>query len=335
MSLINLKDLLNHAKSNKYAVGAFAVANMDFIDLLLDSAVEKKSPIILLLAEVHFKYIDIEKFSSVVTDAAKKINIPVCLGLDHGQKFETAIKAIKCGFTSIMFDASEYPLEENIKMTKEVVKIAHSVNVSVEGEIGYIGRESDGSDSSESQSLNKELFTKVNEAIRYYDETDVDALAVSIGNMHGIYKGEPKLDFERLDELNKALNIPLVLHGGSGISNEDYKKAINLGICKINYFTQMSVEAVDRIRYFLGQNQKFNSYPDLIKIALNEVEKDVREKLDVFGSSGQIISKNTICLTCKDNLCGINNPLLNQNNYDIFLKHISKKISDNVFKLLR
>jgi fructose-bisphosphate aldolase class II len=332
MSLINLKNLLNHSKQNKYAVGAFAITNMDFVDTLLECALKKNSPIILLLAEVHFKYLDIEKVAPVIIDAAKKVDIPVCISLDHGLNLETIIKAIRCGFTSVMFDGSKYPLEENIRLTKEVVRIAHSVDVSVEAELGYIGGESASEKMPESYAPKKELFTKVVEAESFYKKTNVDALAIAIGNVHGIYKGEPSLDFSRLRDIREAVNIPLVLHGGSGISDNDYKELIKLGICKINYYTDMSVYAVEKIRHYLADNPQFNSYPDLIKHAMEGVKKLVCERFDVWGCTNKSASAKSLCFSCDDENCKLVDPVFSNNARTIVLENLIENISEEIMK---
>ncbi|MDD3521088.1 MAG: class II fructose-bisphosphate aldolase family protein [Actinomycetota bacterium] len=338
MSLINLKNLLGHAKSNKYAVGAFAMTNIDFIEALLESAIEKKSPIILLLAEVHFKYLDIERVAPIIIDRARSANIPVCVSLDHGLNFKTIVKAIRCGFNSVMFDGSKFPLKENISQTKEITRIAHAVDVSVEAELGYVGGESVGEKAPESHTPDKNLFTNVKDAKRFYEETGIDALAVAVGNVHGIYKGEPKLDFELLKELSDTLPIPLVLHGGSGISDDDYKKSIELGICKINYYTGMTMAAVKRMRAYLTENPDVNSYPDIIKTSMLAIMEDVKERLDVFGSTGKCDSSDSLCLSCDDRSCGIN---IRDNNhsssgtisYKDLIKTISDKVSNNILNL--
>jgi len=337
MTLINLKNLLNHAKSNKYAVGAFAMTNMDFIEILLESAIEKKSPIILLLAEVHFKYLDIERVAPIIIDRAKSANIPVCVSLDHGLNFEAIIKAIRCGFNSVMFDGSKYPLLENIRQTKEITKIAHSVDVSVEAELGYVGGESAGEKAPESHSPDKNLFTNVKDAKRFYEETGIDALAVAIGNVHGIYKGEPKLDFELLKNLRDSLPIPLVLHGGSGISDVDYRKSIELGICKINYYTGMTIAAVKKMRQYLIENPDINSYPDIVKISMQAMMEDIKERLDVFGSRGKCDSRGSFCLSCDKENCGIINNDNNshiQGSYSDLIKTISEDVSERIKKLI-
>ncbi|MHB1346499.1 MAG: class II fructose-bisphosphate aldolase [Candidatus Humimicrobiaceae bacterium] len=338
MTLINLKNLLNHARSNQYAVGAFAMTNMDFIEALLESAIEKKSPIILLLAEVHFKYMDIERVAPMIIDRAKSANIPVCVSLDHGLNFETIVKAIRCGFNSVMFDGSKYPLMENIRQTKEITKIAHSVDVSVEAELGYVGGESVGEKAPESHSPDKNLFTDVKDAQRFYEETGIDALAVAIGNVHGIYKGEPKLDFDLLKNLRDSLPVPLVLHGGSGISDADYKKSIELGICKINYYTGMTIAAVKKMRQYLIENPDINSYPDIIKISMKAMMEDIKERLDVFGSKGKCDPEDSFCLSCDEENCGISsNKDLSYSASSVYgelIKTISEDVSERIKKLI-
>ena len=332
MGLINLKNLLNNSKQNKYAVGAFAITNMDFIDVLIDCAIEKNSPIILLLAEAHFKYLDIEKVAPVILDAAKKVNIPVCISLDHGLKLETIVKAIRCGFTSVMFDGSKYPIDENIRLTKEVVKIAHSVDVSVEAELGYIGGESASEKMPESHAPKKELYTEVSEAIKFYNDTKVDALAIAIGNVHGIYKGKPDLDLNRLRDIRDALDIPLVLHGGSGISDEGYKELIKLGICKINYYTDMSVSAVDEIRRYLGSNPDFNSYPDLIHKAMDAVKRLICNRFDIWGCTNKSAAAKSLCISCDDENCKLIDPVFSSDAKTIIYKDLVEKISEEIVK---
>jgi len=330
MALIGLKNLLNHAKANSYAVGAFNITNLDFIDYLISAAVEESSPIILQISEAHFKYLNLEEIVPAIINASKKVNVPICVHLDHGESLKTIIKAIRSGFTSVMFDGSNYPLDENIKITKEVVKIANIVDISVEGEIGYIGGEVIGEQAPVPHSPKRELFTKVEEAVRFYEETGVDALAIAIGNTHGLYKGEPDLDFERLSEIRDAVPIPLVLHGGSGISDEDFKRAINLGICKINFYTGMSIAAVKKVRQYLSQNQGVSSYPDVVKKGMEEVKKIVKERLVVFGSSNMSAPEKTICISCSEESCKLIDPKMRPEAKTVLYKDLVEKISKEV-----
>lgn len=336
MSLINLKDLLNHASKNKYAVGAFNVTSMTFIDPIIEAAIESNSPVIMQLAEVHFRYLNLEHIAPAIIRAAKDVNVPVCINLDHGKNFDTVVRAIRAGFTSVMFDCSSEPLDVNIARTKELVKIAHSVGVGLEGEIGNIGGEVVGTAAPTPHAASVENFTKVEDAIRFYEETGVDALAISVGNVHGTYKGEPNLDFERIDKINKAIPIPLVLHGGSGISDDDFRKAISLGIAKINFYTEMSASAVKSARNFLTENPECISYADLSKIVQADIKKTVMDRMTVFGSKNITAADKTLCISCSDTTCGIEDPKFKQDAttvvYDSLVDLITKEVLQSMRK---
>lgn len=335
MALINMKDLLAHAQQNNYAVGAFNISNLDFIEYILDSAVESNSPVILQLSEVHFRYLPLEDIAPALISAAKKVNVPVCVHLDHGKSLKTMVMAIRAGFTSIMFDGSECPLEENIKRTREVVKIAHCVNVSVEGEVGYIGGEAVGIKGATYHESEEEGFTKVEDAIYFTKETDVDALAISIGNVHGLYKGEPDLDFDRLVAIRDGVGIPLVLHGGSGLSDDDFRKAVSLGICKVNFYTGISQAAIKKVHKFIGEHPKSISYPDLAKLAMSEVQKVVMDRLEVFGSKGQCAADKTLCITCSDASCGLDDPRIKPEARTVIYQDLVEKISREVLENIK
>lgn len=332
MATINLKDLLKHARQNKYAVGAFNLTNLNFLDYFLEAAQEKNSPIIIQIAEVHLRYVNLEDIAPAIINAAKSVDIPVCIHLDHGESLKTVVRAIRSGFTSVMFDGSHHGFEENIKQTAEVVKIANSVGVSVEAELGYVGGEAIGEAAPISHAPDKEMFTKVEEAKEFYERTNIDALAISIGNVHGFYKGEPNLDFERLDSIAKAVPIPLVLHGGSGISDDDFRKAISLGIGKINFYTQMSAAAVESIRRFLMDNPKVSSFPDVIKKGLLAIKEQVMERMDVFGSTNRCAAVKSICISCDDEKCGLEDPQFKPNAETYLYSDLIEKISAEVLK---
>ncbi len=335
MALINLKDLLKNARENRYAVGAFNVTNLGFIEPLLDAAVEQHSPIILQIAEVHLKYVDLEEIAPIIINAAKKVEIPVCLHLDHGGSLETVMRAIRAGFTSVMFDGSHHPLDENIAATKEVVRIVSSVDVSVEAELGNVGGEVIGEVAPTAHAASEELFTDVDEAERFVKETGIDALAVSIGNVHGFYKGEPRLDFERLDQINKRVNIPIVLHGGSGIPDDDFRKAISLGICKVNFYTEMSAGAVKRIKkYLLEEKPDVTSIPDVINRGFEEVRNIVKKRMEVFGSKDMCTPEKTLCVACSDTTCGFSDPRFRPGamtvQYNELIEEISREVISNI-----
>lgn len=334
MALINLKDLLNHASKKRYAVGAFNITSMNFIDPIIEAAIESDSPVIMQLAEVHFRYLNLEHIAPAIIKAAKEVAVPVCINLDHGHNFETVIRAIRAGFTSIMFDRSSEPLDVNIAQTKEIVKIAHSVGVGVEGEIGNIGGEAVGVAAPTPHAADIESFTKVEDAVRFYEETGVDALAISVGNVHGTYKGEPNLDFDRIEKINNAIPIPLVLHGGSGISDNDFRKAISLGISKINFYTEMSANAVKSARNFLNDNPECISYGDLSKIVQESVKKSVKDRMEVFGSKGITASDKTLCISCDETSCGLEDPAFKPEAktlvYDSLVDLITKEVIANI-----
>ncbi len=330
MALINLKDLLNHAKQHKYAVGAFNMTNIDFLDTVIGAAVEQNSPLILQLAEVHFRYLNLEHIAPAIIRAASEVSIPICVHLDHGEKFETVVRAIRAGFTSVMFDGSKYPLEENIAKTKEVIKVARSVGVSVEAELGSVGGEVIGVAAPTPKEANREAFTDVTEAKRFVEETDVDALAVSIGNVHGTYKGDPNLDFEILRQIRDAVDIPLVLHGGSGIYDEDFRKAITLGICKINFYTEMSTAAINKAKEFLSENPDCISYPDLARIAMEEAKAKVKDRMVVFGSKNICASEKTLCLTCEDTSCSVTDPRMQPEANTVIYSKLVESLSNEI-----
>lgn len=295
MALVNLKQMLEDASKRKYAVGSFNVINLESLQAILEAAVQKRSPVILSIAEVHFKYLDLETMAEVAKRAANIAPIPVVLHLDHGVHFETIIRAIRCGFTSVMFDGSTLPYEDNVKMTAEVVRVAHSVGVSVEAELGQVGGAEGSAYATETDTS---LFTDPRQARDFVYRTGVDALAVAIGSAHGVYKAKPKLDFDRLVAIKEATNIPLVLHGGSGIPVEDFKKAIQLGISKINVYTEMAQTATAEIKEILTRDPDFFSFPDLMVAARSAIRETVAEKIDIFGSGFVCEAPNEFCQVC-------------------------------------
>lgn len=300
MSLINANCVLQHADRHRYAVGAFNVVNLEFLNGILKAAEAKHSPIILMIAEAHFKYVEIEQITPAIAYTASRASVPVVLGLDHGESVETIVRAIRCGFSSVMFDGSKLPFEENVKQTSLVVKIAHAVGVSVEAELGRVG----GAEGTEGLAVaHKEFYTEPEQAGEFVRRTGVDALAVAIGNAHGVYKGLPDLDFKRLEEIKKITRIPLVLHGGSGISDEDFRKVIQLGINKINFFTEMSREAVTSVRRMLEENTKLIGLEDLMLVATETIQEIVEDRLEVFGSaknsSAALLPDGGECLSCR------------------------------------
>lgn len=282
--LVNLKTILDHAYANHYAVGAFNVINLEFLEGIMTAAEKCNSPIILNIAEVHLAYVTLENITPAIIGMVNRTKIPVALNFDHGITDYGIIQAIRNGFTSVMFDGSKLSYENNLQKTKYWGDLCHSLNISVEAELGAVGGSEDGSLISEA---NPDLFTDPLQAGEFVQKTGIDALAVAIGNAHGKYQGEPKLDFARLAKINQTANIPLVLHGGSGISAADFRTAISLGISKINFFTGMSQAAMETTRLMVNEAESYHSYPELLRNVKESITHVVMEQIEIFGSANQ------------------------------------------------
>ncbi len=241
--LVNSNDMLQKAWKEGYAIPSPDFVDSNSVRAYAQVAHEFHAPLILSFAEVHLKQLSIEEAALLGKFYAEKADAPVALHLDHGTKLETVEKAIRCGFTSVMIDASSKDLNENIRLTKEVCQLAHAHGVTVEAEIGHVGTEEDNNPHAVSESV----YTEVDSAKKLVVETGVDSLAVSIGTVHGTYKGEPHINFERLAELNAALQIPLVLHGGSGSGDENLSRCAQGGIAKVNLYTDFILAARDAV----------------------------------------------------------------------------------------
>jgi ketose-bisphosphate aldolase len=249
--LTTLSTLLQTAKQEKRAVGAFNVYNLETILAVVEAANRLKSPVIISFGEGYFSHAPVEAIAAIVKEICTPLAIQVALHLDHAKELKSIARAIRSGFTSVMYDGSMLPIGENIKNTKTIVEYAHAVGVSVEGELGYMNNE----DGTFEEGLDLEKgYTRVQDAAEYVNSTGIDALAVAIGNAHGIYKGKPKLDFVQLGKIGQAVPVPIVLHGCSGIPDDYLRKAVALGVAKINVNTEVSTGAVLSTRKFLSQN---------------------------------------------------------------------------------
>ena len=277
------KEILDHAHKNGYAVGAFNVVNMEMLQAVVDAAEEEKSPVFVQTTEGALSYAGIEYLSAMIRYAAESVSVPVAFHLDHGGSFETAVKCIRNGWSSVMIDGSHHPLEGNIDVTRRVVDVAHACGVSVEAELGRLGGVEDNISVDEKDAM----YTDPEEAKRFVAETGVDYLAIAIGTAHGKYKGVPKLDFDRLATIKNDLNMPIVLHGASGVDNDSIQKAVSLGINKINIDTELRCAYTDKIR------EVFAAQPDLFDLrkyigpARDNVKAKVIEKIRLFGSNGK------------------------------------------------
>lgn len=252
MPLVRSKELLLDAQKNHYAVGAFNVENMEMMQAVIAAAEAENAPVILQTTPSTLKYADTSLYSAMAKAVAQKTFVPVAIHLDHGSSAELCEKAAKDGYTSLMIDGSKLPLDENIALAKQVVEMAKTFDIcpSVEAELGKLGGKEDDLEVKEGE----DTCTDPVEAVKFVEESGIDSLAVAIGTAHGFYKGEPKLEFERLAEINKVVSVPLVLHGTSGVSDEDVKKAISLGICKVNFATELRVAYSDAVKAYIAND---------------------------------------------------------------------------------
>ena len=276
--LVNFNEMLLKAKNEKYAVPHLNINNLEWTKYILEECQELNIPVILGVSEGAAKYMGgFETIVGMVKGLIKDKDIPVCLHLDHGQSFDSCKAAIDAGFTSVMIDASRLELEENIKTTKEVVDYAHARGVSVEAEVGPIGGTEDNITSTETNAT-------LDECKAIYEGTGIDALAPALGSVHGLYKGEPNLDFERMELVNKELPIPLVLHGGSGIPDDKIKKAIECGTSKINVNTELQIAWTAAVREFLNKDSVSYDPRKVIGSGEQAIKDKVREKVTLFGT---------------------------------------------------
>lgn len=281
--LVTGKEILEHAHKNGYAVGAFNVVDMEMLQAVVEAAEEEKSPVFVQTTEGALSYAGFEVLAAMVKCIANSVSVPVAFHLDHGGSFETALKCVKNGWTSVMIDGSHHPLEGNIAVTKKVVETAHICGVSVEAELGRLGGVEDNISVDEKDAMH----TDPKEARQFVDETGVDSLAIAIGTAHGKYKGVPKLDFDRLDTIKKDLDMPIVLHGASGVAEEDIKKAISLGVNKINIDTDLRVAYTDKVKECLEADPALFDLRKYLGPARENVKAVVKKKMQLFGSVGK------------------------------------------------
>lgn len=278
--LVNMKELLKDAQDGNYAVGSFSVANMEMVLGVLKAARELSAPIILQIAEVRIKQSPLEIIGPLMIAAAENADTPVAVHFDHGKTEEKIKQALDLGFTSVMFDGSHLPLDENIATTKRIIDIAGKYNASVEAEIGCVGGSEDGS---EDIAIN---CTKPQDAVRFEAETGVDALAIAIGNAHGNYKDVPKLRFDILQKVNEMTNTPLVLHGGTGISPDDFVKCSKNGIKKINIATA-TFDCVEQSVRQAYEQDGINGYYDLHLAEIDGAYQNAKKHIMIFGSNNK------------------------------------------------
>ena len=281
--LVSMKEMLIKAVKDKYAVGQYNINNLEWTIAILEESQANNAPVILGVTAGAAKYMGgwntvVAMIKGLIKD--KSITIPVAIHLDHGENYETCKKAIEAGFTSVMIDASSLPFEENIKETKRVVEFAHQHGVSVEAELGHVGGQED-------DMVAELMYADPKECEIMVKSTGIDCLAPALGSVHGPYQGEPKLGFKEMEEVQKLTNIPLVLHGGSGIPEQQVKRAISLGTAKINVNTESQQEWTKIVRQTLDKDKEVYDPRKIIGPGKEGIKKVVREKIAIFGTKNR------------------------------------------------
>ncbi len=283
MNLVPMAEILQRADEEGYGVGGFNVNNLESLQAIIQAAEEEKSPLILATSEGAIKYMGMDHVIGMVEGFLKNTDLPVALHLDHGGSFDAAMKCIRKGYSSVMIDASKHPFEENIANTKEVVQAAHAVGVTVEAELGRLV----GSEDEITVTEREAAMTDPDEAVEFVKRTGVDCLAVAIGTAHGVYKGDPELDFDRLKAINEKVDIPLVLHGASGVPDSDVQKSIGMGIRKINVNTDFQQAFTAKLREVLADDPELYDPRKYCGPAREAMAEKVKEKIRAFGSNGK------------------------------------------------
>ncbi len=285
MTITNLKNILSFAEEKKFAVAAFNFSDLTFARAMIDAAIETRAPLILMISEFHCQYINLKALSLGALYLAKKSPFPVALHLDHGETEIAIQKAIKANFTSVMYDGSSLLLDENIRITKKYVEKAQKHNISVEGEVGKVGG-NEGDLKANIENI-KAFYSDPKECEDYVQQTNIDALAVAVGNAHGFYPFPPQLDFERIKEIKSRCQIPLVLHGGSGISEEGFQQSINCGIRKINIFSDISTQSIKAIHQSLN-TKTISDFSEIQQVIYYKVKEKASYYIRLFGGHNQL-----------------------------------------------
>ena len=277
--LASLKEVLEIAEKENYAVGAFNTPNLENLLAVIRNAEELKVPVIISHAQLHEEIAPLSDIGPVMVYMAKEANVPVCVHLDHGEDLEYLEKALDLGFTSVMYDGSLLSYEENAANTRKAVALAAKYGADVEAEIGVMGGREAGASNLAPKA--EDMYTDPDVAERFVKETGIDALAASFGTSHGIYKAKPKLDFDRIEKIKEKVQIPLVMHGGSGVSPKDYRIAISKGVRKINYYSYMANAGVKASKELLD-NQEVTYFHEIAIAAKNAMQADVAKAMKVF-----------------------------------------------------
>lgn len=284
MSLVSMNEMLAAAKQGRYAVGQFNLINLEFAQAIAQAAAEEKSPLIFGAGEMAIRYMGLDTVVAIAKSIANQYRIPIALHLDHGGSFDICMKCIRAGFSSVMFDGSHLPVEENIRMTRQIVAAAHAVGVSVEGELGQIGGTEDDRHVGEEDAG----ITKAADAIAFWEQTRVDAMAIAVGTAHGLYRQEPHVRCDIIREVAQGIEAPVVLHGGSGIPDGTIREAISAGIGKINVNTENMAAFTASVRQFLADHAKELDPRSYMGPAREAIVQVVKQKIRLFGSGGTV-----------------------------------------------
>lgn len=279
--LVNMNDLLVPARKGHYGVGFFNAVNIEMARAVIQAAQELNAPVMIGTAQVLLPVMPMRTVAQYLIPMAKEASIPVCVHFDHGLSFDMCMQALRLGFTSVMFDCSMAPFEENVRQVAQMVRICHAMGVTVEGELGHVG-----DNAGKGKLLHpSDYYTDPDTAADYAKRTGIDSLAVAVGNAHGDYQFPPKLDFERIHIIAQETGLPLVLHGGSGLADEDFRRAVREGICKINIFTDLDKAGKAGIEKGLQEGAR--SMTGLIPYEVDAMKTVVKEKIELFGSAGK------------------------------------------------
>lgn len=281
MSLVISKEMLLNAQKGGYAVGAFNVENMEMVKAVIAAAEELRAPVMLQTTPSTIKYSSVEMYAAMVAAEAKKATVPVCLHLDHGSSYELAVKCLENGYTSVMIDGSKEDLEGNIAVSKKVVDAAKAYGIPVEAELGKVGGKEDDLEAE------ADTNTDPQEAVEFVERAGIDSLAVAIGTAHGFYVGTPILDKERLSEIRKVVSIPLVLHGASGLTDEEVSDCVSRGICKVNFATELRKAYTDAVKKLIEEDPSVFDPKAFGKVGMAAVKELVKGRMKVCGCDGK------------------------------------------------
>ncbi|MCF0229233.1 MAG: class II fructose-bisphosphate aldolase [Parasporobacterium sp.] len=287
--LVSMNEVLKDACEHGYAIGAFNAYNLEALQAIIEAAEETGKGVIINYAEVHAPLIPLKEIAPIMVHYAKNASVPVCLNLDHGTTVESCMEAMRLGFTSVMIDASGLSYEDNVKVTELVCRLAHSVDVSVEAELGHVITSDIGMDGVEAEDQSQldldSIYTDPDMAKDFVEKTGVDALAIAFGTAHGIYTVKPQLDLDRITKIKEKIDIPFVMHGGSGLTKEEFQTAIRNGIRKVNYYTYMALVGGKAVKEAMDKVQPGDSvfFHDIPKIAREAMKKDVIEAIRIFS----------------------------------------------------